>query len=188
MTPAFFRRIPLQIELEGNFQSINFAAGFSKHIDPLSGMTVNLVTVDQWLDSLSQAATQEKFLDAQAFLSWSEKKLKVLAATEAAVLSKVQMQFFDHSILSLGTAKFFFEKSQQYFFQDRQKLKICRLFFQLEFLGDLKKAKNYLLPKELKLAGEQDLKILADNSGLKIMKLEIFDPLLKSSEIILNSV
>lgn len=57
------------------------SAGFSKAVDPLSGMTVNLVLVDQWLADLkknfesdSQGALLEMVFQARSFLQEKAKK------------------------------------------------------------------------------------------------------------------
>lgn len=53
----FVRQTPIQIVFEKALSErrgflFHLAAGFSKNVDPLSGMTVNLVVVDQWLRDL----------------------------------------------------------------------------------------------------------------------------------------
>lgn len=61
----FVREIPLRVVLQGTLSSrrgflFHMAAGFSKDIDELSGMSVNLLQVDQWLQAAAQAFTQDE--------------------------------------------------------------------------------------------------------------------------------
>lgn len=59
----FVREVPFRIVVQGTLSSrrgflFHVAAGFSKAVDPLSGMSVNLTSVDQWLeDARLQFAT-----------------------------------------------------------------------------------------------------------------------------------
>lgn len=55
----FVREVPIRIVLQGTLSSrrgflFHVAAGFSKAVDPLSGMTVDLTLVDQWLAEARQ--------------------------------------------------------------------------------------------------------------------------------------
>ena len=57
----FVRQIPIRIVVQGTLSSrrgflFSMAAGFSKDVDPLTGMSVNLIEVDKWL-----AETEERF-------------------------------------------------------------------------------------------------------------------------------
>lgn len=63
----FVREIPIRIVIEGASSArrgflFYLAAGFFKEIDPLSGMSVDLVLVDQWLASLKKDLEQTVFI------------------------------------------------------------------------------------------------------------------------------
>ncbi|WP_374030072.1 hypothetical protein [Bdellovibrio bacteriovorus] len=67
----FVREIPILIVIQGALSSrrgflFHLAAGFTKEIDPLSGMSVNLMLVDEWLKDLKTD------LEATLFESSSE--------------------------------------------------------------------------------------------------------------------
>lgn len=65
----FFREAPIRIQFQAPSERRGFlfslAAGFSKDIDPLSGMSVNLVDVDQWMTEL-QNSMQGKVYDLES--------------------------------------------------------------------------------------------------------------------------
>ncbi|MBO9666607.1 MAG: hypothetical protein J7501_07310 [Bdellovibrio sp.] len=74
----FVREIQVSVLTQGASSSrrgflFNVAAGFSKDINPLSGMTVNLMLVDQWLGELKSE------LEADVFVSSSESLSHVFA-------------------------------------------------------------------------------------------------------------
>lgn len=76
------REIPIQIVIQGTLSSrrgflFYMAAGFSKSVDPLSGMSVNLTLVDQWL----QEARQRFSADLEDVPSESPNSLLVKWAT-----------------------------------------------------------------------------------------------------------
>lgn len=63
----FVREIPIRIVLQGALSNrrgflFYMSVGFSAEVDPLSGMTVNLVAVDEWLGSLKEDLEESIFI------------------------------------------------------------------------------------------------------------------------------
>ncbi|MNJ94631.1 hypothetical protein D3C87_123330 [compost metagenome] len=63
----FVRQIPIQIVIAKALSErrgflFYVAAGFSKEVDPLSGMTVNLMKVDEWLQTLKEELEESLFI------------------------------------------------------------------------------------------------------------------------------
>lgn len=87
---SFVREIPLSIVIEGALSArrgflFYVSAGFHAPVDPLSGMSVNLVLVDQWLAEL------KNHLESKSWLAEAE----ILNPTWAAVLDEAR-SFLNH--------------------------------------------------------------------------------------------
>ncbi|MGZ3844064.1 MAG: hypothetical protein ACXVCA_18390 [Bdellovibrio sp.] len=68
MNLQFVREIPICIVIEASSERRGFlfylAAGFHKELDPLSGMSANLLLVDKWLENLKKDLQQNPFKTA----------------------------------------------------------------------------------------------------------------------------
>jgi hypothetical protein len=93
----FFREIPIRVLIEkasaerrGFFFYV--AAGFHKQLDPLSGMTVNLVDVDLALSHLKQTLESESFADLAHVVTTAAKILNTEATRMGALLTKIEFR------------------------------------------------------------------------------------------------
>ncbi|MGE9743946.1 hypothetical protein ACQORX_03790 [Bdellovibrio bacteriovorus] len=88
----FVREIPIRITLKGALSSrrgflFYLAAGFSPksgHIDPLSGMSVNLMDVDQWLGALKAELERDLFVSKSASLNHALAEVMAVARLKLA--------------------------------------------------------------------------------------------------------
>lgn len=98
----FVRRIPIRILMQGALSSrrgflFHLAAGFSPshgQVDPLSGMSVNLVAVDQWLTELKAELERNVFISPTESLHHSLAEVMAvvrLNLAERAEEEKVQL-------------------------------------------------------------------------------------------------
>jgi len=63
----FVREVPIRIVIQGALSSrrgflFHLAAGFSHDVDPLSGMSVNLMLIDEWLWKLKKNLEKDPFI------------------------------------------------------------------------------------------------------------------------------
>ncbi len=80
----FVREIPLRIVMHGASSErrgflFYMSAGFSKELNPLSGMTVNLVQVDEWLGELKNALEKDVLVSKTENLSHAFAELMAIA-------------------------------------------------------------------------------------------------------------
>ena len=91
----FVREIPISIVIEGASSArrgflFHLAAGFSKDVNPLSGMTVNLMLVDQWLGDLKSALEQDVFVSKSESLSHAF--AEILAVTRLNLIEQAEKE------------------------------------------------------------------------------------------------
>ena len=91
----FVREIPISIVIEGASSArrgflFHLAAGFSKDVNPLSGMTVNLMLVDQWLWDLKSAIEQDVFVSKSESLSHAF--AEILAVTRLNLIEQAEKE------------------------------------------------------------------------------------------------
>nr|WP_295905977.1 hypothetical protein [uncultured Bdellovibrio sp.] len=80
----FVREVPIRIVIQGALSSrrgflFHLAAGFSHDIDPLSGMSVNLMFVDEWLWKLKKDLEKDPFISSRE--SFNHAFAEVMAVT-----------------------------------------------------------------------------------------------------------
>lgn len=109
---SFFRELPLTISIDGKLSFFKLAAGFSKPVDLQSGMTVNLVLVNQWLKEAIQHLSAGNFADEQAALRRIEGGLRDHARSVGAELTRVQLTGEDESVTALDASGFSFRTSR----------------------------------------------------------------------------
>lgn len=88
----FVREIPIRITLQGTLSSrrgflFHLAAGFAPkdgHIDPLSGMSVNLMDVDRWLGALKAEFERDLFVSKSASLNHALAEVMAVARLKLA--------------------------------------------------------------------------------------------------------
>ena len=93
----FVREIPVRILIEkASSERRGFlfylAAGFAKEIDPLSGMTVNLVKVDQWLTQLKANLEKDVFNSFAEIMAIARLNLVEQAEKEGATLKSLRFR------------------------------------------------------------------------------------------------
>lgn len=91
----FVREIPIRILIQkASSERRGFlfylAAGFSKEVNPLSGMTVNLVLVDQWLKELKEAVESAPFISEHDNLNASF--AEIMAVTRLNLVEKAEQE------------------------------------------------------------------------------------------------
>jgi hypothetical protein len=94
----FFREYPcqLQIKLAGDLspqiRPLFFIYGVSAEINSLSGMTVNLVLVDQWAGQFLNLASQRSWSSLNEFFHFAKKELQTMAAKDLATLAGLEIR------------------------------------------------------------------------------------------------
>lgn len=96
----------MSIQIDGKLSFFKLAAGFSKAVDPESGMTVNLVHVNEWLGEVIRQLSQGDHASEQTVLQFAEKTLKEKSQALGAVVSRVQITAEDHSIFAIDASGF----------------------------------------------------------------------------------
>jgi hypothetical protein len=69
-----------------------FSYGVSAAVDALSGMTVNLVLVDQWAAEFLSGLSEQIWPGPQAFFQAAVKALEPRASSQAARLARLELQ------------------------------------------------------------------------------------------------
>ncbi len=98
---SFHRQWDLQVLVGGDVSWISFSVGVSKEVDTQSGMTVNLVEVDNWYFQ-SKASLQSSKKDWFDFLKFAEMHFFKLAQAQGAILKQVQVQLESKDQLQLN--------------------------------------------------------------------------------------
>jgi len=109
--PTFFKEIPLQLKIQGNFNLVYFATGFSKPVDPLSGMTVNLTKVIQWQNDFKLFLADQNFSSWLSFFKQATEFFQKKAVIERAELKALQVRFFEGQILRQDSSGLFLIQS-----------------------------------------------------------------------------
>lgn len=91
----FVREIPIRMVIQGALSSrrgflFHLAAGFSHDIDPLSGMSINLVKVDEWLWKLKKNLEKDVFISETESLNHSF--AEIMAVTRLSLLEEVEKE------------------------------------------------------------------------------------------------
>lgn len=109
--PVFFKEVPLQLRFQGDFILIFFATGFSKAVDPMSGMTVNLMNVVQWQSKFKDSLKSEDFGSWFDFFQRATLFFQNKAQSEQAELKALQVRLFDGRLLRQDAEGLFLTKS-----------------------------------------------------------------------------
>ncbi|MFM6927520.1 MAG: hypothetical protein ACKOX6_03610 [Bdellovibrio sp.] len=101
----FVREIPISIVIEGASSArrgflFHLAAGFSKDVNPLSGMTVNLMLVDKWLGGLKTSLEQDIFISKSDSLSHAF--AEILAVTRLNLIERAEAEAEQATLVSLS--------------------------------------------------------------------------------------
>lgn len=94
MTLQFVREIPIRIVIEASSARRGFlfhvAAGFFKDIEPLSGMSADLMLVDQWLMGLKKDLEQTLFITSSE--SFNHSFAEILAVTRLNLMEEAERE------------------------------------------------------------------------------------------------
>lgn len=97
-TVRFFREYPcqLQIKLAGDLspqlRPVFFIYGVSAEVNALSGMTVNLVLVDQWAEQFLKLASQRSWPSLNEFFLLAKTELQKMAEAANATLAGLELR------------------------------------------------------------------------------------------------
>lgn len=179
-----------------------FAAGFSKAVDPLSGMTVNLAVIQQGLSEMKDSFESQDFPD---FLNALKSHRDFLAnfisrlqseGTGGAHVTSAQFRFLDGSILrwhsdSENSGVFTFEKSGATVLTDLagrpKKLRILKILFRITSDSELLQAREFVIPSVFSLPDPPEEELLAElnrKTDLGLFKLELWDPMARVAQVV----
>ncbi|WP_413557587.1 hypothetical protein [Bdellovibrio sp. HCB209] len=166
----FVREIPISIVTQSASSArrgflFKMAAGFSKEINPLSGMSVNLVLVDQWLGKLKTDLEQSVFISKSESLSHAFAEIMAVARLNLIEQSEKEGA-------ELTSLEFREERGWGFFWQHLQSpehLVIKHSHFVEGFLTDTDNAA--LLKVEFEWMREPDCEGDFAHEGFKILKV-----------------
>lgn len=166
----FVREIPISIVLQSASSArrgflFKLAAGFSKEINPLSGMSVNLVSVDQWLAALKTDLEQTVF----------ESKSESLSHAFAEIMAVVRLNLVEQAEkeqAQLSSLDFREERGMGFSWNHQQspeELVIKHVHFLEGFLANAAEAS--LLKVEFSWLRVPDCEADFSHEGFKILKI-----------------
>jgi hypothetical protein len=166
----FVREIPISIVLQSASSArrgflFKVAAGFSKEINPLSGMSVNLVLVDQWLNLLKTELEESVFTSKSDSLSHAF--AEIMAVTRLNLVEQAESE--QAQLISLE-----FREERGWGFawnhlQSPQELAIKHSHFLEGFLADPVDAA--LLKVEFVWQRQPECEVDFSHEGFKILKI-----------------
>ena len=92
MRVQFFREKSLSLTVGNRLCDFDLRVGFAKSIDPKSGMTVNLVVVDQWLSETIVLLHSQVWSSEEEFGSKALIDLALHAGKESAELTRLELK------------------------------------------------------------------------------------------------
>jgi hypothetical protein len=104
VNPIFFKELPLVVSIQGKPEFIGFAAGFSKEVDPLSGMTFNLKDIMDWQQQWKAQSIGQSFALWTHYLQNAFSHFRKLAPNAKELI--VQVRFWDQSTLRMTGSHF----------------------------------------------------------------------------------
>lgn len=174
------------VSVRGKPELIHFAVGFSKNVDPLTGMTVNLKEILGWLEEWKELSSRGDYPSWMDFLSQAQGFFAQQALKEKAQAAVVQAKFFDQSTLRWNGDHFSIAKQAP--IVDRMaRLRMCVIHFRLPTESDLERLRKFTLPSEIPGSFDEPeffLTYFESVLGLPIDKAEIQDPQTKVSVIL----
>ncbi|XGC79681.1 hypothetical protein ACES2L_10110 [Bdellovibrio bacteriovorus] len=188
----FIREIPIRIVLQGALSNrrgflFYLSAGFSGEVDPLSGMTVNLMAVDQWLAELKEDLEESLFISPTESLTHAF--AEIMAVCRLNLVEKAEKEQVE--LISLT-----FREERAWSFSWNKNISPEEMFFTYShYLESLSTAERFDLLKIdfqwLRVSGcEEDLQ----HEGFKILKsvshkpaIELTQKLTENIEYLLES-
>ncbi|MEZ0392654.1 MAG: hypothetical protein ACAH59_10585 [Pseudobdellovibrionaceae bacterium] len=160
---------------------MDFALGVSQEINPLSGMTVNLKKVLEWLEDFQSQVKSQNFTAWNDFFIFSFSQLQKKVLSESAQLTALQVNFFDHSQLRFQNNQMTF--SQTALVSDESGVKKWTAFFQMDQFKTLPRIE---WPQKFTGAFDPASLIFSLFQFPKPFRIEIQNPTTKES-LVLNS-
>lgn len=149
--PAFFHETPLVLALPGRRELVDFAVGFRKNVDPLSGMTVNLKEILRWQELWATKIHTSHFQDHFEFLKQAHIFFSGQAQVVGAQIQALQIRFFDQSILRWDLQQFDFSRRAP--IEDVSgRVRIVRLRWSVLTEADLRTLRQFRFPQKLSLS------------------------------------
>lgn len=186
VNPVFFKELPLVLQYQGKPELVHFAVGFSKTVDPMSGMTVNLKDIMDWQEQWKQMSSVSLITSWFEFFQQAHSFFQKKAALQKAESPIQQIRFFDSSILRFENGQFVMTKSQS-MVDTLGRLRICHVQWILDLESDIQRIREY--PMRSELPGTWDdsdliLNLFESELGLKAQRLELEDPISKIATLI----
>lgn len=133
----FVREIPIRIQIQKASSGrrgflFYFAAGFEGPLDPLSGMSANLVSIDGWLKKLKASLEDRTFVGPEEALVLARKELSLQATTEHIRLVSLEMKEQRSGALKWQQESSFLTWTSSHyleFFPVDDRFELCRLEF-----------------------------------------------------------
>lgn len=92
------RKINFQIKNSEDVRSFLFdmAISLTGYVDPVSGMIVNLVKVDEWFDQFCHELKIHDWQNLLSFVNYLDQKVALMQLQEGVVVTKYQLDEFRH--------------------------------------------------------------------------------------------
>lgn len=175
---SLYRELPFQLKIRGQFFLFRFAAGYSKTVDPQSGMTVNLKYLNSWLEALRGHCQDQDFTSPCEILQVARSFLKALAVAQQASLERVQIQFENQDLLSQDSdEKFEFQKSWWVTEMNQAKRVQIIATFPVLIWADVERLQNLILAGNYRSRAQE----LFLNFPIEPILIEVRDPLTGAS-------
>jgi hypothetical protein len=185
-SPAFFKELPLILQVQGKPELVGFAVGVSKAIDPESGMTVNLSELMKWQEDWKQESSSVNFNSWFEVLQNGHQFFEARSQTLQAQCSVVQLKFFDQSELRLQNGRFSFSKKLQSSDSSRT-LRVLKLELTMKSESDFTTARQLQIPDSFPGSWNDSgllTAYLKSQFGHPPLRIEIWDPLLDRAVVI----
>ncbi len=185
MNPVFFHELPLIVSIQGKPKLAHVAAGFSKAVDPQSGMTVNLKDILDWEDQWKAQSSSRQWNSWFDFLSDFRNFIQSKSQSAQAHIASLQVRFFDQSLLRWQEAGVTVTRKLVGELENG-KLKVLEIGFDVKSESEILQALDFSLPvnRLIQVRTAQELGLMVEQqSGLKVQTVEIQDPLTELSEI-----
>lgn len=184
--PVFFKELPLILSVQGKPELVHLAAGFSKPVDALSGMTINLKDIMDWQDEWARLCASRDFSSQLDFLQEARAFFAGKAASMGAQVPAVQSRFQSGAVLRWDGRGASVARSGTV--RDPQNvLRICELCFAVGDSTEVSKALAFCFPESVGESFSQAsmvATIFRTQTTLKILRLAVMDPLSKISQVV----
>lgn len=176
MNPIFFKELPLTVSIQGKPELVGFAAGFSREVDPMSGMTFNLKDIMDWQQQWKSQSTGQSFALWTQYLQNAFHHFKNLATNATDLI--VQVRFWDQSTFRMAGSHFLFTRSFPQS-DSRGRLRILQLQCAVQNDSELERIRHFSTQNEFP-GSFDEIELLysyfESKFGLSDFTVEIKDP------------